>query len=117
MRRDDRRDEQYLVDIFESAEHIAASIEGFDESSLDDRSFYNNVVRDLEIIGEASRSLSDTFKLAHQEIEWPAISRMRNILVHVYWDIQRAIVWEAVTVDVPELVRLLRVRGVPDTEG
>jgi len=42
---------------------------------------------------------------------------MRNILVHVYWDIQRAIVWEAVTVDVPELVRLLRVRGVPDTEG
>ena len=45
MRRDDRRDEQYLADIFESAEHIAASIEGFDESSLDDRSFYNNVVR------------------------------------------------------------------------
>ncbi len=108
MPRNAQRDEQYLADIFDAAEHIARSIEGVHEAALDDRSFYNNVVRELEIIGEASRGLSTEFRAAHPDIAWAAISRMRNILVHVYWDIQREIVWEALTSDVPELVRLLR---------
>ena len=37
------------------------------------------------------------------EIAWPKIIRMRNVLVHGYFEIDTHIVWQAVTNDVPAL--------------
>ena len=61
------------------------------------------VVHHLEIIGEASRSIPQEYKDKHPEIEWARISRMRNVLIHVYFGIDMDIVWGVVERDLPIL--------------
>jgi uncharacterized protein with HEPN domain len=48
----------------------------------------DGVIRQLEIIGEASRNLSDDFRTQHSELPWPQIISLRNRLIHVYFDIK-----------------------------
>lgn len=62
----------------------------------------------LEIIGEAATRLSPEYKDAHSEVPWRDIAGMRTILAHGYFDIDHDVVWRAVTVDVPQLRRALR---------
>ncbi len=61
------------------------------------------VVYHLEIIGEAACSIPQDFKFLHPEIPWKQISGMRNILVHVYFGIDKDIVWAVVERDLPVL--------------
>jgi len=43
------------------------------------------VVRQLDIIGEAARNLSDDLRQAHSQIPWSQIVGMRNRLIHAYF--------------------------------
>lgn len=61
------------------------------------------VVHHLEIIGEAARSIPQDFKNLHPEIPWKQISGMRNILIHVYFGVDKDIVWAVVERDLPVL--------------
>ena len=61
------------------------------------------VVHNLEIIGEASRSIPQEYKDKHPTIEWARISRMRNVLIHIYFGVDPDIVWEVVERDLPNL--------------
>lgn len=61
------------------------------------------IVRHLEIIGEAARAIPQDFKNQHLEIPWRQINGMRNILVHIYFGIDRNRIWEAVEHDLPVL--------------
>ena len=45
------------------------------------------VIHHLEIIGEATRSIPQEFKNSHPEVPWNQISRMRNVLIHIYFGI------------------------------
>ena len=102
-----RRDGDYLSDIARSAQHLALVTSDRGIDALSDRSYLNDVVREILLIGQACRELSDEFKSARPAIPWRAIVAMRNLLVHRYHVIDDAAVWEAATVDVPELIRLL----------
>src|SRR5688572_7544505 len=61
------------------------------------------VIRSLEIIGEASRTLSEATRLAHPEVSWRQIGAFRNFVIHVYWDIKLERIWEIVENDLPDL--------------
>jgi uncharacterized protein with HEPN domain len=61
------------------------------------------VVHHLEIIGEASRSIPQEYKDIHPTIEWARISRMRNVLIHIYFGVDMGIIWEVVERDLPIL--------------
>ena len=63
----------------------------------------NAVVRELEIIGEATRSLPEEFRREHPDIEWGDIIAMRNRLVHAYFDVDLNVLWEVVHNDLPVL--------------
>lgn len=69
-------------------------------------------VRNLQIIGEAARSLPEAVRAQAPEIEWPKIVGMRNVLVHGYFDIDADIVWDAGSRDVlalkPRIEQLLQ---------
>lgn len=92
-----------LRDIQEAIERITKyTVQGrepFDQDEL----IQTWVVHHLEIIGEAARSIPLDFKLLHPEIPWKQISGMRNILVHVYFGIDKDIVWAVVERDLPVL--------------
>jgi uncharacterized protein with HEPN domain len=61
------------------------------------------VIHHLEIIGEAARSIPQTFKNNHPAVPWKQISRMRNVLIHIYFGVDPDIIWEVVGHDLPVL--------------
>lgn len=66
------------------------------------------VERQLTVIGEASRKISDEFKKAHTDIPWNQIISLRNIIVHEYSDIKTEKIWYISTERVPELVAAIK---------
>ncbi len=61
------------------------------------------VVRQVGILGEASRQISTGFKGQHPEIPWAEMIGMRNRIVHNYRDVDIATVWDTVRNDLPPL--------------
>jgi len=60
-------------------------------------------VRQIEIVGEASRQLSESFRRRVSDVPWRAIIGMRNRIAHDYLNIDLDIIWEVVKSDVPLL--------------
>ena len=64
---------------------------------------YYGIVKNIEIIGEAARMLSEDFKSAHPEVPWLSIANMRNFLVHEYFHVDSDTVWAVIHSDIVEL--------------
>jgi len=73
------------------------------EEFMEDRMLQDAVVRQPEIIGEASRNLSDDFRKHNRSIPWSQIVGMRNRIAHDYLSVDMEIVWDIVTQDLPDL--------------
>ena len=65
------------------------------------------VERGLEILGEAARRVSPSFREAHPEVPWRQIIGLRNAVAHEYDDINFTVVWEVLSFRLPELVSIL----------
>jgi uncharacterized protein with HEPN domain len=65
------------------------------------------VERNIEIIGEAARRLSDDFRNQHPEIPWRVIMATRHILAHDYDAVDNDIVWRILTDHLPPLIKQL----------
>jgi len=87
----------YLDDILEAIGRILLYIEDMDfEKFASDQKTVDAVVRNLEIIGEAARNLSDEIKQSLPKVEWNKIVGLRNILAHEYFGINNQIIWDIV---------------------
>ena len=64
---------------------------------------YYGIVKNIEIIGESARMLSEDFKSAHPEVPWLSIANMRNFLVHEYFHVDSDTVWAVIHSDIVEL--------------
>ena len=93
-----------LDDILEATKRIKNYTDGLNEEefSLDDKT-QDAVIRNLEIIGEAARSLPDEVKKSANNIEWKKIIALRNILIHEYFGVNTKIVWDLITNKLDEL--------------
>ncbi|MBN1537526.1 MAG: DUF86 domain-containing protein [Anaerolineales bacterium] len=65
------------------------------------------VVHSLEIIGEAANKINKKFKDSHPDIPWALMVGMRNRIVHEYFQINLATVWDTVQKDLPVLITLI----------
>lgn len=61
----------------------------------------------VEIVGEAAKQVSMEFRVAHSEVPWTAAGRMRDRLIHHYFDINLDVLWQTVTEDLPQLLGTL----------
>lgn len=59
------------------------------------------VIRNLEVIGEAVKNVSDDIKEKYNDIPWKSIAGMRDKLIHEYWGVSFSIVWETIKSDFP----------------
>jgi uncharacterized protein with HEPN domain len=66
------------------------------------------VVRELEIIGEASKNLSAEFKKSLPAIPWKDVAGMRDKLIHEYFGVDLETVWQTVKEDIPLLKKVLK---------
>ena len=102
-----------LDDISEAIDRIEQYISGmsFDVFSKDRKSI-DAVVRNLEIIGEASNRLPADFKNSHSAIAWHKVVGLRHRIVHEYFGIDLQIVWQILQKDLPSLREAIsQIRG------
>ena len=102
------RDEiMYLQDIAQSCEKILQFTEGLTQSDLaQDEKTYDAVVRNLEIIGEAAKHISEDLRKQLRDIEWRKVAGLRDMLAHVYFGIDDDILWDVIQNKVPQLAKV-----------
>lgn len=104
-----RNDRHYLYDIQDAIVQIQKYVEGQSfEQFLSDRKTQDAVVRNLEIIGEAAKHISQPLKQRHPEIPWKSMAGVRDRLVHDYFGINYEIVWKIIKEELPTLIADLR---------
>lgn len=95
-----RNYEQSLQDILESIEKIEEYIfEMQYEEFISDRKTADAVIRNIEIIGEATKNIPPEVREEYPDVPWQEMARMRDKVIHGYFDIAFGIVWETITSD------------------
>ncbi len=100
-----RSDESHLLDMLLAARKIkrfAADLteQGFRESEI----HQSAIIRELQVIGEAARLVSEPMKTQHPEMQWVQIAGMRNRLIHEYFRVDLKLVWQVVEQDIDALI-------------
>lgn len=94
--------------MLEAARHIRKYTAGLTlERYLKEDMVRSAVERQLEILGEAARRVSEPFKQVHPEIPWRQIIAQRNVLAHEYGEVVPTLVWKTVVTHIPSLITQL----------
>lgn len=99
------------MDILNSAEEIGEFTKGMSyENFVQDEKTQRAVERELEIIGEASKRVSQELKDKHPKLLWKDMAGMRDFVIHDYPEIELKKIWKTVEEDIPQLKR--QVNGI-----
>ncbi len=94
----------YLRHIVDAALRVAQYVKGLDEASFKDNPLVQDgVIRQIMVIGEAVKLLSDEVRVTYTQVPWRQIARMRDTLVHRYFGIDLEEVWLTAKDDLPAL--------------
>jgi uncharacterized protein with HEPN domain len=102
------RDRLYLEHIVAAIELIRDYTREGKQGFLADRKTQDAVIRQLEIIGEATRQIGDELKSAHPGIPWRAMIGNRDRMIHGYFQVDLARVWATVAEDLSVLDEQIR---------
>jgi uncharacterized protein with HEPN domain len=90
--------------MLDAAQRIQTYTEGLDfDRFIDDQKTLDAVVRNFEIIGEASTRIHPDFQIQHAQIPWKHLRGYRNRLIHEYFGVDYQIVWEIIQLELEEL--------------
>ena len=102
--RERARDKGRLEDIMEYSNNVTSLIGGHTfETFLDNKSTYDSVMKNVEIVGETAYMLSKAFKKAHPATPWKVVQGMRHVLVHDYATIDDKELYNTAVNGIPEL--------------
>lgn len=79
-----------------------------DEVFADEMRF-DAILRNLQVIGEAVKSLPPEWRDRHSEVPWRAIAGLRDVVAHAYFSLDLDILWNAIQEEVPGLLDRIRV--------
>jgi len=77
------------------------------ESLDDDELLRFGLTKLVEIVGEAAKQVSEPTRARYPDVPWSAAARMRDRLIHHYFDIDLDILWATITDDLPTLLAAL----------
>lgn len=110
-----RRHTLYLEDILESVKNIMSYVGSLSYDDLmKDRMRVDAVVRNFEIIGEASGKITQEIRDKYSFVEWQKMADFRNVLSHEYFGINYKIMWDVIKNKLPALEK--QIKSIIDQE-
>lgn len=110
-------DRAYLWDMLTAARAVVGFVQAKTlDDYLDDLMLRSAVERQVEVIGEAARRVSDALQVTHPEIPWRSITAQRHVLAHDYGEIKHDRIWRVATEHIPDLIKLLEPLLPPDVQ-
>jgi len=98
------RDLSYLADMIEAIQHIFDYTEGLVYSDFLEHTMARDaVLRNIQVIGEATKRLSDGLRQNYPDVPWREIAGMRDKVIHDYFEVNYATVWDVIQADLPQL--------------
>ncbi len=106
MTPEERHFKLYLEDIHLSMTRILEYVDGKDFTKFKQSYMVvDAVVRNFEIIGEASKNIPDQVKEKYPEIPWRKMYGLRNLISHKYFGVDYEMIWEIITTDLPKNIK------------
>jgi uncharacterized protein with HEPN domain len=108
-----KSDDFYLEHILDQIKYITETVKNINEIEFSqNRTYQNSFCRSLEIIGEAAKSISPEFQKRYSNVPWNYMAKTRDRIIHHYFDVDYATVWDIITKDIPELkLQIQRILG------
>jgi uncharacterized protein with HEPN domain len=98
------RDDRDLLDDILARIHLTTEfVQGDHSRFMQSRLVQEAVIRNLEVIGEAARNISDALCERYPDVPWREIAAFRNFAIHVYWGLKFERVWQIIDEDLPRL--------------
>jgi len=99
----DRTSKIYFEDIITFIKRIESYIQDLNfENFRENQLVIDGVIRNLVLIGEASKNLSSEIRKKFSNIPWSEMIGLRNLATHGYFKIDLTIIWDIITKDIPE---------------
>jgi uncharacterized protein with HEPN domain len=101
LKKDDTVYLKHILDAIAKIEEYAdkLDLQAFSKNSL----IQDGIIRQIEIIGEATKNLSDALRNKYNDIPWKDIAGMRDKLIHGYFGVDLDAVWDTAKKDIPIL--------------
>ena len=106
MKRDDTVYLHHILDAIESIEDYTRRMS--ESQFLSNSMAHDAVVRQIEIVGEAARNVSHEFRKKYPILPWTKMTGIRNKIIHEYFNVNYAIVWDTIKDDLPKLKRTIK---------
>lgn len=106
MKKDNLLFVQHILECIEKIEEYTKKCT--EEDFLNRPLIQDAVLRNLEIIGEATKNISQDFKEKHQDIPWRKMAGLRDILIHMYLGIDLEMTWNVILYEFPSLKEKLQ---------
>ena len=95
-----------MSDIQEAVQRITIYKTGMTyETFLADIKTQDAVLRNLEILGEATKNLSTELRAKYPDLPWKGMAGIRDRLIHHYFGVNFDIVWQIITTELSEVAR------------
>ena len=99
-------DSVYLRHIIDALLQIERYTDGVTyEEFLSNSLLQDGVIRQLEVMGEAARNLSEDLRNEYPTIPWRQMISLRNRMIHAYFNVNLQIIWEIIQGDIPILLQ------------
>ena len=96
------------MDIVKAGRQVLQFAEGLTREQLDlDFMRQSAILYQIIIVGEATKRLSQAYRLQHPDIPWKRIAGLRDILTHQYDRVDVDIIWEVIQQEIPELLAMI----------
>ncbi len=96
-------DRLYVEHVLECIERIQQYCRDGEAAFFASELIQDAVLRNLQVLAESTKRISDTLQAAHPEVDWRGVAGFRNVLVHEYFRVNLTRVWEIVSADIPDL--------------